>query len=74
MTGNVWEWVHLNNSDGGVLRGGGSILSAGLGRCRSRHFTQKKEPLQKMWVPVVVEIWFRIDVLQDVFELSRRHC
>ncbi len=38
MTGNVWEWVTLDNDDGGVLRGGGSILSAGLGRCRSRAF------------------------------------
>ena len=38
MTGNVWEWVTLDNEQGGVLRGGGSILSAGLGRCRSRAF------------------------------------
>ena len=38
MTGNVWEWVTLDNNEGGVLRGGGSILSAGLGRCRSRAF------------------------------------
>ena len=37
MTGNVWEWVTLDNDEGGVLRVVG-ILSAGLGRCRSRAF------------------------------------
>ena len=38
MTGNVWEWTQQDNGEGGVLRGGGSMLSAGLGRCRSRAF------------------------------------
>ena len=57
----------LDNSDGGVLRGGGSILSAGLGRCRSRAFL-KKVPLQKMWVLVVVDDVLQIDVSQDVIQ------
>lgn len=47
MTGNVWEWVYLDNADGGVLRGGGSILSAGLGRCRSRAFLSEEGTIAK---------------------------
>ncbi len=39
LSGNLWEWVALDTGDGGVLRGGGSLLSAGLGRCRSRAFS-----------------------------------
>jgi formylglycine-generating enzyme required for sulfatase activity len=41
MTGNLWEWVALDTGEGGVLRGGGSMLSAGLGRCRSRAFIRE---------------------------------
>ena len=35
LSGNLWEWVQ-NEKDGGVLRGGGSYFSAGMGRCHSR--------------------------------------
>lgn len=35
LSGNLWEWVQ-NEGDGGVLRGGGSYFSAGMGRCTSR--------------------------------------
>jgi formylglycine-generating enzyme required for sulfatase activity len=38
LTGSVWEWTLTQDGQNGVLRGGGSILSAGLGRCRSRAF------------------------------------
>ena len=34
MSGNLWEWVAQDN--GGVLRGGGWNISAGLGQCRAR--------------------------------------
>lgn len=43
MTGNLWEWVALDTAAGGVLRGGGSMLSAGLGRCRSRAFIRDED-------------------------------
>ena len=44
MTGNVWEWVMDDGGTQGVLRGGGTMLSAGLGRCRSRAQIRSGEP------------------------------
>ena len=43
MTGNLWEWVALDTGEGGVIRGGGAMLSAGLGRCRSRAFIREED-------------------------------
>lgn len=42
LSGNLWEWVATDS--GGVLRGGGWDLSAGLGQCRVRATPPADQP------------------------------